>query len=121
MREMKLFEQVIAGEITAAESGIPFDMLKAYADSRRNGNQLMDFHEVIWNREIAPISAALRTFGITEFTISTTFSSLIETLALFEKLGWKMSGIVTVNAPYYTFMGDEWEQIPAIKMVHVEA
>lgn len=121
MKEIKLFEQVRSGEVTAAESGIPFCMFQAYNVALYSDNQLLDFHEVIWNDEITRIDTTLQSLGITEFTISSTFSSLIETLAIFDELGWKMAGIVTVNAPYKTLMSDEWERIPAIKMIRKEA
>ena len=39
------------------------------------------------------IAQTLKSNGITEFTISSTFSSLIETLAAFEKHGISMAGL----------------------------
>ena len=41
--------------------------------------------------------------GITEFTISSTFSSLIPTLAEFAKHGFQMAGLTEVKANYTDF------------------
>lgn len=118
MKEIKVFEQVANGE---KQVKIPADVICAYIKSRRNGNELLNFDDCLWNEYVPLISDALVENGITEFTISSTFSSLIPILALFEKAGWSMLGIVTVNASYKSFMSGEWERIPAIKMVRKEA
>ena len=63
-----------------------------------------------------------RRFGIKEFTISSTFSSLILTIAELQKKGCKLDGLVEINSRY-----DDWraglngsesrkERIPAFKM-----
>ena len=66
--------------------------------------------------DIAEIAETLRENGIKEFTISSTFSGLIETLAAFEKEGIKMAGLTEVNAGYTDFMTGEKARIPAIRM-----
>lgn len=116
MKEIKLFE-------TAKDSGKNFDELGinrtlywAYRNSQEAGNELIDFNECIWDYDIEPIVTALKEFGITEFTISSAFSSLIETLAEFEKAGCHMAGLTEVKARYTDFMTGEAKVIPAIKM-----
>lgn len=121
MKEIKLFEQVRTGEITAKESGIPFELFFAYNACKINGNELLDFHEVIWDNSVEAISRVLVENGITEFTISCTFSSLIPILAVFASYGWNMNGLVTVNAPYTAFMSSDFEKLPAIKMSYQRA
>ena len=54
--------------------------------------------------------------GITEFTISSTFSSLIPTLAAFEKHGFEMDGLTEVNAAYTDWQTGQRARIPAIRM-----
>ena len=56
---------------------------------------------------------------IHEFTISSTFSSLIQTLAEFEKHGFKMAGLTEVNARYKNVWTGEYERVPAIKLARV--
>jgi len=63
----------------------------------------------------------LRANDITEFTISSTFSSLIETLAAFEKQGISMAGLTTVKARYTDWKTGKHALIPAIKMTIKEA
>lgn len=117
MKEIKVFDQVANGE---KQVSIPASVISAYLRCRRNGNELLNFDDCLWEETIPLISTALLENDITEFTISSTFSSLISVLALFDAQGWKMSGIVTVNAAYKSFMSNDWERIPAIMMVHKE-
>lgn len=42
------------------------------------GNDLPNFAEVIWDDDIETILADCRKLGVREFTISSTFSSLLE-------------------------------------------
>ena len=93
----------------------------AYFYSKEAGNDLINFAEVIWDYDIDEILENCRKFEITEFTISSTFSSLIITLAEFEKRGCKLQGLVEINSRH-----DDWkacfegesrkERIPALKI-----
>lgn len=118
MKEIKAFEKAIKDKVEdLREIGINNTMFWAYIRSKEAGNELIDFHEVIWNYDIAEIVKTCRENNIREFTISSSFSSLIETLVEFEKLGCKMFGLMQVYAPYKEFMSDKQAVIPAIKMV----
>ena len=66
--------------------------------------------------DIPKIAENLGRFGIKEFTISSNFSGLIETLAEFEKNGFKMNGLTTVNAGYRDWATGELKKLPAIRM-----
>ena len=89
----------------------------AYRRSEDAGNDLIDFSEVIWDEDIDPIAETFRENDITEFTISSTFSGLIPTLAAFERHGFKMAGITEVNATYTDWQTGKRARIPAIRMV----
>ena len=95
---------------------------QAYFYSLEAGNDLINFGEVIWDYDIDPILENCRRFGIEAFTISSTFSSLILTIAELQKRGCKLDGLVEINSRY-----DDWragldgserrkERIPAFKM-----
>ena len=88
----------------------------AYQYAKEAGNELLDFNDVIWDYDIDPIIAACKANGITEFTISSTFSSLIATLAEFEKRGCHMAELTNTKARYTDFRTGEHQVIPAIKM-----
>ena len=77
--------------------------------------------EVIWDYDIEAILEDCRKLGVKEFTISSTFSSLIETIAKFEELGCTLDGIVKVKERYTHFGSDEHALIPAFKMTVKEA
>ena len=68
------------------DAGINPTLFWAYRTSKEESdNDLIDFNGAIWDYDIKEIADCLRAEGITEFTISSTFSGLIETLAAFEK------------------------------------
>lgn len=117
MTEIKAFENAIAsGRKNLSGTGIN-TVFWAYRTSKEVGNEAIDFHEVIWDKDIAEIVTTCRANGIKEFTISCAFSSLIETLVEFEKHGCKMNGLTKVNAPYRDWLTDDYAVIPAIKMI----
>lgn len=117
MKEIEIFEIARAKEVKDLHKiGINPTMYRAYFRSKEAGNELIDFNEVIWNDEIEDIVNICEENGISEFTISNTMSSLIETLAEFEKYGFKMNGLTTVYAHYTDFFTGKKAIIPAIKM-----
>ena len=125
MKEIRSFEEAMANKDNNGKSykelGINKTLFWAYRTSKEAGNELIDFNEVIWDYDIEEIAQTLRANGITEFTISSTFSSLIETLAAFEKQGISIAGLTTVKAHYTDWKTGEHALIPAIKMTVKEA
>ena len=122
MKEIRTFEEAIKQNARSLKDlGINGTLFWAYRTSKETGNELIDFNEVIWDYDIEEIAQTLKANGITEFTISSTFSSLIETLAAFEKHGISMTGLTTVKARYTDWKTGEHALIPAIKMTVKEA
>lgn len=114
MKKIEAFENVISNPVKDIRKiGINPTMFWAYRESQEAGSDLLNFSEVIWENDIAPIVEACREYGITEFTISSTFSSLLGTLAEFEKLGCKLVGPTTVKTRYTDFITHEKEVRPA--------
>ena len=117
MKKITAFENAIANQVKDIRAeGINATAFWAYRKSIDAGNDLIDFSEVIWDEDVEPIAETFRQNGITEFTISSTFSGLIATLAAFDKQGFKMAGITEVNANYTDWMTNERAKIPAIRM-----
>ena len=89
----------------------------AYLYSLETGNDLPNYGKVIWDTDIDEILADCHKTGITEFTISSTFSSLIETIAEFQKRGCMMQGLVEINSWYEKdWNTGERKRIPAFLM-----
>lgn len=117
MKTIELFEKAMTeGNEFFKEHNITPTLFTAYRQQKDSGNEMLDFSEVIWTQDIEPISDFFKSQGITEFTISSTFSSLIETLAAFEKQGFFMNGLTGVRANYTDFITGEKKIIPAIRM-----
>ena len=120
MKEITAFENIDRSK-SFEEQGLNGTLYWAYQNSKEAGNDLIDFGEVIWDYDIDPILENCKALGITEFTISSTFSSLIETIAKFEDLGCTLDGIVRVKERCTHFGSDEHALIPAFKMTVKEA
>ena len=122
MKRIELFEKAIAEKAAGLKDwGINPTLFWAYRNSITAGNDRIDFGEVIWDSEVGEITETLKENGITEFTISSTFSSLIPTLAEFAKHGFQMAGLTEVKANYTDFQTQERAVIPAIRMAAEEA
>ena len=103
------------------EIGCQRTLGQAYLYSKEAGNDLPNFAEVIWDYDIEAILADCRKLGVKEFTISSTFSSLITTPAEFDKRGCHMAGLTQVKARYTDRQTCEHASIPAIKLTIKEA
>ena len=89
----------------------------AYVYSLEAENDLPNFGEVLWLSEIDEILADCRKTGITEFTISSSFSSLIEAIVEFQKRGCMIQGLVEINSRYEKdWNTGERKRIPAFLM-----
>ena len=122
MKRIELFEKAIAEQAASLKDwGINPTLFWAYRNSIMSGNDRIDFGEAIWDSEVGEITETLKENGITEFTISSTFSSLIPTLAEFAKHGFQMAGLTEVKANYTDFQTQERAVIPAIRMEAEEA
>ena len=122
MKKIEFFEKAIAEqEASLKDWGINPTLFWAYRNSITAGNDRIDFGEAIWDSEVGEIAETLKENGITEFTISSTFSSLIPTLAEFAKHGFQMAGLPEVKANYTDFQTQERAVIPAIQMAAEEA
>ena len=122
MKKIELFEKAIAEQAASLKDwGVNPTLFWAYRNSITAGNDRIDFGEVIWDSEVGEIAETLKENGITEFTISSTFSSLIPTLAEFAKHGFQMAGLTEVKANYTDFQTQERAVIPAIRMAAEEA
>ena len=118
MKRIERFEQAIENKVKDLRAeGINSTLFWAYRESIETGNEKINFSECIWEQEIEDIANCLKENGILEFTISSTFSSLIETLAEFQKHGFKMAGLTEVNARYTAIGSDEKAKLPAIRII----
>ena len=117
MKKIELFERAIAEQAgSLKEWGINPTLFWAYRNSIMAGNEEINFEDVIWDYDIEEIVKTLKENGISVFTISSTFSSLIPTLAEFEKHGFRMAGLTEVKAKYTDWQTGKPAVIPAIRM-----
>ncbi len=119
MKKIEILEKAAENGTRFADINVNSTFGAAYFYSEDAGNYLINFAEVIWDYDIDEIIENCKRFGIMEFTISSTFSSLILTIAEFEKRGVHLEGLTEINSRY-----DDWkaekpgtkERIPAFRL-----
>ncbi len=89
---------------------------KAYIQSKEADNELINFGDVIWNHDIEKIVENCKTFGITEFTVSSGYTGIIETIYKFTELGCKIDGLTKVNGNCIDYRTGKIIILPAIKL-----
>ena len=93
---------------TAGESSVR--IYRLYEEAHNCGNKYIDFNEVVWDKDVAGMIAALRENGITHFTFSSGWSGAVDTAWLFTQNGCRLEGLVEINGPHKAFGSDEYEK-----------
>lgn len=117
MKKIIAFEKAIENQVRNLKNeGINPTLFWAYRESVKAENELLNFAGVIWDDDIEDIVKCLKENGICEFTISSSFSGLIKTLAEFQKNGYHMDEITEVNANYTDLVTGNRARVQAIVM-----
>jgi hypothetical protein len=80
----------------------------AYFNSLEAENDFLNFDEVIWDYDVSEIMENCKRFGITKFTISKNFSSIMEVIQKFQKGGFMLVGLTEVNSVF-----SDWKDSPS--------
>ena len=120
MRKIEIFERAIEEKAANLNDyGINSTAFWAYRKSIEAENDLINFYDVIWDNDIEPITETLKQNGITRFTISSNFSGLLQTLAEFEKYGFRIECLTEVYTDYKDWQTGERTRIPAVQLKHI--
>ena len=84
-----------------------------YKDSMDKGNAYIDFHDVIWDKDVESLVTCMRENGIDRFTFSSGWSSAVETAWLFTENGCHLVGITQINGSRNFFKEEEYDKAPA--------
>ncbi|MCD8108772.1 MAG: hypothetical protein LUE14_01510 [Clostridiales bacterium] len=64
-----------------------------YKEAQERGNEYIDLHENIWDKDVKALVDSLRRYGIEHFTFSSRWSSTVETAWLFLQNGCTLEGM----------------------------
>lgn len=76
---------------------IGWKIYKAYEKARDLDNEVLDFHSIIWERDVEPLVACMKKNGIKAFTYSCPAPDAVETLWLFQQAGCTIGDLIEVN------------------------
>ena len=97
---------------------------RAYRNSRDNENEILDFNDIIWDRDVEALTACMKENGIKAFmkengikafTYSCRATDAVETLWLFKEAGCTIGDMVEVNLRK-DFYGKGYEKGHAFRM-----
>ena len=88
-------------------------VFQMYEYAQDRGNEYIDIHDVIWDKDVPALIERLRKAGIQKFTFSSTWSGTVETAWLFVQNGCKLEGLTEINGTTTAFMSEEYERVPA--------
>lgn len=100
----------------AAKGDIAWTIWRAYENSKDNENEILDFNDIIWDRDVEALTACMRENGIKAFTYSCGATDAIETLWLFKQAGCTIGEMVDVNLRK-DFFGKGYGKGHAFKMI----
>lgn len=93
---------------TAGENSVR--IYRLYEEARDCGNEYIDLHEVVWDKDVAGMIGALRENGISHFNFSSGWSGAVDTAWLFTQNGCRLEGLAEINSPHKSFGSDEYEK-----------
>ena len=100
----------------ADQGDLAWRIWRAYEHSRENENRILNFDDIIWDRDVEAITACLKENGIREFTYSCRATDAVETLWLFKEAGCTIGEMVEVNLRK-DLWGKTYEKGHAFKML----
>ena len=100
----------------AAKGEIAWKIWRAYEHSRETENEVLDFNDIIWDRDVEALTACMRENGIKAFTYSCRATDAVETLWLFKEAGCTIGEMVEINLRK-DLWGKGYEKGHAFKMI----
>lgn len=82
-----------------------------YLNARERGNDYIDFADPMTSENVAAMVEALREVGVTEFVLSSGWSSANEVAWQFVSNGCALKGMVEINDRTKRFMEDGYDKI----------
>ena len=84
---------------------------REYKDSRDKGNEYLDLHDVIWDKDVESLITCMRENGIERFTFSSGWSSAVESAWIFQQNGCRLQGLIELNSPNMNWFTGEREKL----------
>lgn len=116
MKRIQKLDDVRNSNLALCNLNINSTFYYSYLNNLESGNEIMDFCEHIWDKEVDKIIDHCKEFGISIITISDTSTQLLDTLALFESKGCKIGNLTKTKTKFIDFKTGKNETRNAIKV-----
>lgn len=107
----KIVDSMVAND---EERQIAYQMYNAYSNSKKANNEILNFHDIVFESWVPTIVKLLKENKITKFTISCDYSGINSTMLKLQKNGYELKGLVEVNYVNYELYQEKIKKIPAL-------
>ena len=114
MKHIDFLDKAAERKAQYEEIGVNQNFGLAYFAALRNSNDRIDFSCAIHESDTDAILADCRRFGVTEFTVSSTWSGVVTRVAAFVDGGWRLDGMVKVKGDSVDYGTGERITVPAL-------
>ncbi len=114
MKKINEIEAVLDNYTAEQESGISHLLVKCYRNTQEAENEFLDISEIIWEHDYDDLVRDLRRFNISEFTVSTTFSGMLNAVNALLERGCTLEGMTKVKDRFPSWTDGEREIHPAL-------
>ena len=114
MKRIDFLDKAAERKAPYTEIGVNHNFGLAYFAALRNGNDRIDFSGALHESDTEAILADCRRFGVTEITVSSTWSGVVERVAVFIDSGWRLDGMVKVKGDSVDYRTGERITVPAL-------
>ena len=114
-REEARKEYKIITDSFKAKSKYVNRIMRDYEVSRDNGNEILNFDDIIWDSDVEALIECMKENGIKDFTYSSKATNAIETLWLFKQAGCTIGDLVEINLRE-AFYGEGYEKGHAFRI-----
>lgn len=117
MKNIKILDDARHSHCSLSELGFVPAFAFAYYYAKDGENDLINIDGSFFEREVPGFLENCRRFGVSEFTISSTFSGMVNLLAEFQSHGAFLDGLVVINSDHEGWRSSEREKLNAFKLV----
>ena len=114
MKRIDFLDKAAERKAPYTEIGVNYNFGLAYFAALRNGNDRIDFSGALHESDTEAIIADCKRFGVTEITVSSTWSGVVERVAVFIDSGWRLDGMVKVKGDSVDYRTGERIIVPAL-------
>jgi hypothetical protein len=117
MKTIERIEQAKNQNATLEDLQINRTFYWAYIRTQETKNETINFEDVIWENDVEEIIKHCKEFEISEITISSNYTGLLDIIATFQEQGCVLEGLTKVYSRFTDIRTGDFEVKNAVKII----